>query len=488
MTDESPKYSRTEREGKLPFSTKFYQGLGAIPDTLKNFAFNTFVLLFYNQILGLNAFMVSIALMIAMVFDAVSDPLVGAFSDNLRTRWGRRHPLMLIAVLPLGLCFTAVFIPPDGLSESMLFVWLTVFTVLTRGFMTLYFVPWAAIAAELSDDYNERTQVMLFRFVVGWFVGVLAPLAVYTWAMPNTEAYPSGQLNPAGYPVMAICLGVALTCGALVTTLMTLREAPYLRQHAVLPPNFTFKSALLDMLRALKNRQFLLIFGVTFFYSAIAGTTANIGIYMQTYFWGLTSDDLRWYSLAALGAIVAFGLTSRMQSRFDKKHILITCSIIAMIDGIVIINLRFFDILPDNGSTLLLGILVANSIFSSVVGVIAGIIGASIVADILDDHELRTGYRQEAMFNAALSFSGKAVTGVGILLGGLIITLIEMPTGVAPADVPEDVIFRLGLVVGILIPLFNIITIALLQRYKLTREVVYKIQSDLADRRAAAHL
>jgi glycoside/pentoside/hexuronide:cation symporter, GPH family len=486
MTDESPEYSRTERQGKLPFSTKFYQGLGAIPDTLKNFAFNTFVLLFYNQILGLNAFFVSIALMIAMVFDAVSDPLVGAFSDNLRTRWGRRHPLMLIAVLPLGLCFTAVFIPPVGLSEMMLFVWLTVFTVLTRGCMTLYFVPWAAIAAELSDDYNERTQVMLFRFAVGWFVGVLAPLAVYTWAMPNTEAYPSGQLNPAGYPVMAICIGIALTCGALATTLLTLREVPYLRQHVVVPPNFTFMSALQDMLRALKNRQFALVFTIVFISSAIGGTIGNIGIYMQTYFWGLTADDLRWFSLAAVGAIVAFGVTAGLQSRFDKKHILITCSIIGLVDGIVIINLRFFDILPDNGSTLLLGILVANTIFSSVVGVVSGIIGASIVADVLDDHELRTGYRQEAMFNAALSFSGKAVTGVGILLGGLIITLIEMPTGVAPADVPEDVIFRLGLVVGILIPLLHIIPIALIRRYKLTRDVVAKIQSELTDRRTAA--
>ena len=72
-----PQYTRREREGKLKFSTKFYQGIGAVPDTIKNWAFNTFALLFYNQVLGLDAFMVSVVLAIAMVFDAVTDPVDG---------------------------------------------------------------------------------------------------------------------------------------------------------------------------------------------------------------------------------------------------------------------------------------------------------------------------------------------------------------------------------------------------------------------------
>jgi Na+/melibiose symporter-like transporter len=81
---------------------------------------------------------------------------------------------------------------------------------------------------------------------------------------------------------------------------------------------------------------------------------------------------------------------------------------------------------------MLLVIPVSFGVFQVGVIVIQGIIGASIVADLLDDHELRTGYRQEAMFNAALSFSGKAVSGAGTLLGGLIITMIAFPTNVVP--------------------------------------------------------
>ena len=138
---------------------------------MKNYAFNTFILLYYNQILGVDPTRVSIALAIAIIFDAVIDPMVASLSDNLQTRWGRRHPLMLIGAAPLGIAFYFVFVPPAGLGETGLFFWLTGFVMLTRGLMALFFVPWAAIAAELTDDYAERTSVMSFRFAIGWLIG-----------------------------------------------------------------------------------------------------------------------------------------------------------------------------------------------------------------------------------------------------------------------------------------------------------------------------
>jgi len=103
MPDTShPQYVRLERGQPLSFSTKLFQGIGAIPDTVKNWSFNTFTLLYYNQILGMDAFLVSLVLAVAIVFDAITDPIVATLSDNSRSKWGRRHPLMLIASLPLG--------------------------------------------------------------------------------------------------------------------------------------------------------------------------------------------------------------------------------------------------------------------------------------------------------------------------------------------------------------------------------------------------
>jgi glycoside/pentoside/hexuronide:cation symporter, GPH family len=482
----TPKYFRQERAGKVPVSTKLFQGLGAVPDTVKTWVLNTFTLLFYNQVLGVDAFLVSVALAVAIVFDAVTDPLVATLSDNLKTRWGRRHPLMFIASIPLGLALFAVFVPPHGLSHTGLFVWLLVFTVLTRGLMTLYFVPWAAIAAELSDDYHERTSIMSYRFAVGWTIGVSFPLFVFTFVMPGTKEYPVGQLNPAGYPLMALCAGLLLSGGALVTTVLTWREIPYLRQHATSASKFGTAQTVRELRRALQNRQFALIFVIVLLASAISGTTTNIAIYMTTFFWGLTTEDLRWFALSSVGAVLAFPFVALVQRAWDKKHILLISSIVSLLEGVLLVNLRFLGVLPENGDPMLLMILVGAVAFSSGVAVIHGIIGASIVADILDDHELRTGYRQEAMFSAALSFSGKAISGVGIVLGGLILTLIDFPSHAAPADVPAETILRLGLVVGVAVPLLHLIPISLITRYRITRRAHEEIQAALAARRAGA--
>lgn len=481
-----PSYVRRQREGPLSFRTKLFQGIGAIPDTVKNWTFNSFVLLFYNQILGVDPTLVSIALAVAIVFDAVTDPLVASLSDNLSTRWGRRHPLMLIGALPLGAALYLVFVPPSGLGETGLVLWLGGFAMLTRGLMTLFFVPWAAIAAELSDDYAERTSVMSHRFAAGWTIGVAFPLFVFSFIMRSTPEQPVGQLNPAHYPTMALCAGILLTAGALATTLLSLREIPYLRQHAVTPEGFSLMGTVRELLRALSNRQFALIFVIVLISSAISGTTANIQIYMTTYFWGLTSEDLRWFALVSVGALAAFPLVAATQRRWDKKHVLLVCASINVIDGITLVSLRFLDLLPANGDRMLLAILVGMGVFGAGISVVQGIIGASLVADVLDDHELRTHYRQEAMFSAALSFSSKAVSGIGIVLGGLILGMIDLPRGAAPADVPADTILRLGLVVGICLPLLHVIPISLITRYRLTREAHAEIRRALSRRQAGS--
>lgn len=480
---DAARYTRAPRTRRLGVATKFSQGIGAIPDTVKNWVFNTFALLFYNQILGVDPFMVSVALAVAIVFDAVTDPLVASLSDNLHTPWGRRHPLMLIASLPLGLCLYAVFVPPSGLGPDALFWWLLTFTVLTRGFMTLFFIPWAAIAAELSDDYHERTSVMAWRYAVGWSIAVAFPVLVYTFFMAATPEHPVGQLDPAGYPAMALSAGLLLSGGALVTTLATWKEIPYLRRHSAAPPRFSVLQTVRELRDALANPQFALIFVILLLSGAITGTTTNIGIYMTTFFWGFTGEQLRWFALSAVGAVAAFPLVAAIQRRWDKKTILLVCAVLLVLDGITLVLLRFLHVLPDNGDPMLLVILVAAGVVSASILVVQGVIGASIVADLADEHELRTGARQEGMFFAAVSFSGKAVSGVGTLMGGLILSLIDFPTNVAPAAVPADRIFQLGLVVGVLLPMLHFIPISLIPRYRITRARHAEIRAALEARR-----
>ena len=141
------------REGPVPLPSKIFQGFGSMTDSHIQFAFNALLMIYYNQLLGVSATSVSLVLAVALVIDAVTDPLVGAFSDRLNSRFGRRHLLMYVGALPLGIIMFFLFSPPAFLSDSQLVGWLLVSVVGLRLAFTLFHVPWVALAMELSNDY-----------------------------------------------------------------------------------------------------------------------------------------------------------------------------------------------------------------------------------------------------------------------------------------------------------------------------------------------
>ena len=112
------------QKSKLSFSTKFYYGFGSISFGIKNNGFSYFVLFVYSSVLGLPAWMAGLALNIVLVADAITDPLVGYYSDRLRSRWGRRHPFMYAAALPVAITYFFLWTPPESLTDWQLFSYL----------------------------------------------------------------------------------------------------------------------------------------------------------------------------------------------------------------------------------------------------------------------------------------------------------------------------------------------------------------------------
>lgn len=142
---------------KIPLRTKTLFGLGAAAESVCLYSFSFLVMLYYNQVLGLPATLAGLGPTIALIVDAITDPVVGSWSDRLRNKkWGRRHPFMLTAPIPVALSLYMIFSPPMGLSTTELFLWLSCFSVLLHLFMTLFFVPHLAFGGEMSKDYHER--------------------------------------------------------------------------------------------------------------------------------------------------------------------------------------------------------------------------------------------------------------------------------------------------------------------------------------------
>ena len=115
---------KTER---VHLTTKLAYGFGQMAEAVKNTSFELFLFFYYNQVLGLSGSLVGLALLIALCVDGLSDPLIGSLSDGWRSRWGRRHPWMYLAALPLALSFYLLFSPPGDSSPGLLFAWLVGF-------------------------------------------------------------------------------------------------------------------------------------------------------------------------------------------------------------------------------------------------------------------------------------------------------------------------------------------------------------------------
>jgi Na+/melibiose symporter-like transporter len=473
----------------LSARTKLAFGVGQVAEGVKNTAFSTFLLLYYNQVLGLSGSLAGLAIMIALCFDAVTDPLAGSLSDNCRSRWGRRHPFMYASAIPLAAAFYFLFAPPAGLDETGLFLWLTVFAVLTRGAMTLYHVPHLALGAELTDDYEGRTSVVSYRTVFG-VLGNAATILLGFSLFFHDRGGIQGTLVAEAYPPFALAFAVLMAVTILVSAVGTHDRIPSLPVPSgpadPVSPGRALVRVFTDLVVALRNRSFRWLFAGVIIVFVMVGVQSALGLYMGNYFWELSSSEIRWWVLATpVGFMVGAPFTRLINRRFDKKPSLVIGTAWYAVFALSPPSLRLLGWFPENGDEALVPLLVAANLIGGA-GVIQAIVTAgSMMADISDAHELETGRRQEGIFFGALSFSGKGASGLGNLLGGIGLDLIAFPREAIPGGVDPDVLVRLGALYGPVVLGFAVVCVWCYSHYDLTRARHAEILEILAERRGA---
>lgn len=154
------------KNGKLSFKEKFSVGTGGLTVSLGNQSVRTTGQGVLNMILGINAFWVGIVLAIPLLWDAITDPIMGNFSDNFRSKYGRRRPFIFIGAILMGLTFASIWMIPMGWSDTGKLVWFLVTSLLFYTAYTIFSVPFIALTYEMTPDYEERTAVQ--GFVTFW--------------------------------------------------------------------------------------------------------------------------------------------------------------------------------------------------------------------------------------------------------------------------------------------------------------------------------
>ena len=210
-------------KSNLSFGTKFFYGFGSISFGIKNNGFSYFVLFVYSIAFGLEPWMAGLALNLILVADAITDPMVGYYSDRLRSRWGRRHPFMYAAAIPVTLSYYYLWVPPDDLTQWQLFTYLLVCATIIRVFITFYEVPSVALGPELTDSYVDRTSLMSYRYFFGWFGGLTTYNLVW-WVFE--DKYEGGRTNPELWAEYGLIAAILIFIGIIVTSLGTHRHIP----------------------------------------------------------------------------------------------------------------------------------------------------------------------------------------------------------------------------------------------------------------------
>jgi Na+/melibiose symporter-like transporter len=454
---------------RMTLRPKLFYGLGSVAYGVKDNGFSFFLLIYYNQVLGLSAIAAGTALMIALLLDAISDPLVGYISDNWHSKWGRRHPFMYFSALPLLICYALIWNPPSGLGQDGLFAYLLVGAVLVRTLITLYQIPNTSMVAELTEDYDERTSMLGFRYFFGWYGGLTMAALAYGVFLPMGSESGFGQLSPRGYQVYGLIGAGAILASILTSSLGTHRYIPIMKKPR---PKLPFQPGRIfrELLQTLSNRSFLALFLAGVFAAMAGGVSSNLEIYMATYFWELEPERIfNIVLMQFLSALIGASLAPLLARRFGKRRAALGLIGTAIVFGPAPILLRLLEFFPGNGSPWLLPILMVHGLIGVSLVVMIGVTTSSMMADVAEQNELRTGRREEGLFFSATSFAAKVTSGLGTFLAGVILSLVAFPKGADPGSVDPRIIFNLGVVLGPVLMVLYFVAFGFVTRYDISR-------------------
>lgn len=451
---------------KVDLSTKLYYGFGAVANGAKSNGFNYLLLFYYSQVIGLRADLVSLGILIALVFDAISDPLVGYISDNTHSKLGRRHPYMYAAGVPVALAYYFLWSPPAW-DETGLFLYFVCLAVLIRTLITFYEIPSTALVAELTDDYDQRTEMMSFRYFFGWWGGLTMAVMNYLVFLPEEKG---GLEYVQGWSNYGLTASIVIFISIYVSAIGTHKHIPHLRKPPSSAP-FSFTKTKKEIKETLSNRSFFALFVSALLQAVAAGVSTSLSIYFSRHFWELTTTQIGYMNLPYFfSAFVALMLAPTVSRWLGKKKGGMTVLGLAFAMAPMPYILRVLGLFPENGTDTLFWTLVVFNTVEVTLIIMSSSLIAAMIADVVEDSEVKTGRRSEGIFFAANSFAQKAVNGLGVVVAGQILAIIQFPTKAKPGQVPEETLFDLAYIYVPTLLFFYLFALAILSVYKINRE------------------
>lgn len=467
----------------VPVRTRLAFGLGTTSETLSLYSLGVLGWFYYNQVLGLDVLLAGLVPTLAIFADAISDPFMGSLSDRWRSkRWGRRHPFMFAAPVPVALSFWCVFNPPAGLEGGSLFAWFLVWSILLRTFMTVFHVPHLAMGGELSKEYTERTKIMSYNNFFGWIGGAVFFKINTVLFFVATVQYANGLRNPESYRPFSICMALVIVTVLFASAWFTRDRIPTLPQPAADAGGFSAGEFYRDVFKAFSNRNYVFLMLALFALSLMLGLRGGMYTYMVTYYWEFTATEFGNLVLigSLLGYLAGFLFTAHIHGRFDKRATIVTTALLLSIFPAMPVTLRLLGFFPENDSPWLFWCLAGFGALGALSGSILNISVMSALADIADENALRYGVRQEGMLYSARTFFAKLDTSLGTGIAAVVLKLLEFPKNAEPGQVDAEIIHWMGIVESPLAIFPGIIAAVLYAQYRIDKSGYEETRRKLA--------
>ena len=423
---------------------KVNYSLGSTAEAIAFTATSSFLLIFYNQVIGLPAGHVGTALAAGLIVNALFDPLVGSWSDRTRSRLGRRHPFMFAAIIPAAALFWAVFNPPNW-SETGQLIWLAVSYTMLMQAMSLYHTPHLALGGEMSNDYLERTSIMGFNTVCLWLGDTIAWVVSFRFFFASSAEFKNGALDPTRWPAFSLSFGALILLLLAYSSWSTRKFIPYLPVPAPDAPKFGMREWFRDAGRALANRNYVVLLVGLFFLSMMVGVRSGLSFYTLSYYWQLSNDQIGLFVIGSFaGYAFAATVVKRVHARFEKRWTGAFAVMLYAVGPALAPLLGWLGVISHETAGVMwivmgLGALghMAYSLMTTTV--------YSALADIADENELKYGIRQEGVLYSTRTFFQRIDQALGTALAGWVLAAIAFPAKATPGAVDADVLSNLAL-------------------------------------------
>ncbi|MGC4074135.1 MAG: MFS transporter [Nibricoccus sp.] len=471
VTLSPPAVHTTESVDRVPLREKIGLGLGKVVADGTHGTLHVLVNPIFNMTLGVDTRLISSIVFIQRLWDGMLDPLFGQFSDNFRSRWGRRRPLLLASAVPLALLFGALWWFPAGASENHLFWHLLLVSLVFYTAHSLYAMPLGGLTVEATDDYHERTRLAGLTLAFGFAFQIGSQ---WLFKLTQLDIF-ADQISGLRW-VTGGCVAGFLVAGLMPVFLC--RERHYARVAVKQP-----RTSLLKNLKMVSdNRSFKALLCARFVSSFGYNIVGMLGIYMNTYY--VFGGDLK-------GSAFAYGF---LGSAFHVAAIVMSLAVYPVVArhlgkkrtlqlaaGVLIVGCLSKIIVYQPGHPWLQFIVLGtNGAANAGLSLMAN----AMLGDVADQDEWRTGLRREALFSSLLSWFEKAGNSLGSLIAGFVLAWIGFNAKLGAQSAHTLALMKYSYVLAPLIG--ALLALYFIRRYELTEAGAYRIKDELAQRRAAA--